>query len=75
MDLKFYLEDLLGRPVDLVTDKGLRRELRPLRESWIEFPVRSWSPLQSESLDAAPARICHRRGRRGRRIRLRQLAG
>jgi predicted nucleotidyltransferase len=29
MDLKFYLEDLLGRPVDLVTDKALRRELRP----------------------------------------------
>ena len=29
MDLKFYLEDLLGRPVDLVTDKALRKELRP----------------------------------------------
>ena len=29
MDLKFYLEDLLERPVDLVTDKGLREELRP----------------------------------------------
>jgi predicted nucleotidyltransferase len=29
MDLKFYFEDLLGRPVDLVTDKALRRELRP----------------------------------------------
>ena len=28
MDLKFYLEDLLGRPVDLVTDKALRKELR-----------------------------------------------
>ena len=25
----FYLEDLLGRQVDLVTDKALRRELRP----------------------------------------------
>lgn len=24
----FYLEDLLGRPVDLVTDKALRTELR-----------------------------------------------
>lgn len=32
MDLKFYLEDLLGRPVDLVTEKGLRRELRPYVE-------------------------------------------
>ena len=29
MDLKFYLEDLLGRDVDLVTDKALRPELRP----------------------------------------------
>jgi predicted nucleotidyltransferase len=28
----FYLEDLLGMPVDLVTQKGLRRELRPYVE-------------------------------------------
>lgn len=27
--VQFYLEDLLGRPVDLVTEKGLRPELRP----------------------------------------------
>ena len=26
---QFYLEDLLGRPVDLVTDTALRHELRP----------------------------------------------
>jgi hypothetical protein len=32
MDLKFYLEELLGRPVDLVTDKGLRQEIRPTVE-------------------------------------------
>ena len=32
MDLKFYLEDLLGRPVDLVTNKALREELRPYVE-------------------------------------------
>ncbi len=32
MDLKFYLEDLLGRPVDLVTEKALRQELRPYVE-------------------------------------------
>ena len=32
MDLNFYLEDLLGRPVDLVTDKALRKELRPYVE-------------------------------------------
>lgn len=30
--VQFYLEDLLGRPVDLVTDKALRPELRPLIE-------------------------------------------
>lgn len=32
MDLKFYLEDLLGRPVALVTEKALRQELRPYVE-------------------------------------------
>lgn len=30
--LQFYLEDLLGRPVDLVTDKALRDRLRPYVE-------------------------------------------
>ena len=27
--VQFYIEDLLGRRVDLVTDKALRSELRP----------------------------------------------
>ncbi len=27
--VQFYLEDLLGCPVDLVTEKALREELRP----------------------------------------------
>lgn len=27
--VQFYLEDLLGRQVDLVTEKALRKELRP----------------------------------------------
>ena len=30
--VQFFLEDLLGRPVDLVTDKALRPELRRLIE-------------------------------------------
>lgn len=30
--LQFFLEDLLGRPVDLVTSKALRAELRPYIE-------------------------------------------
>lgn len=30
--VQFYLEDLLGKPVDLVTDKALRPELRPFIE-------------------------------------------
>lgn len=30
--VQFYLEDLLGRRVDLVTDKALRAELRPYVE-------------------------------------------
>ncbi len=31
--VQFYLEDLLGRPVDLVTDKALRPEFRPSVEA------------------------------------------
>ena len=30
--VQFYIEDLLGRPVDLVTDKALRPEIRPFIE-------------------------------------------
>lgn len=30
--VQFYLEDLLGRPVDLVTEKALRPQLRPYIE-------------------------------------------
>ena len=30
--VQFYIEDLLGRPVDLVTNKALRAELRPFVE-------------------------------------------
>jgi predicted nucleotidyltransferase len=32
MDLSFYLEDLLGREVDLVTVKGLHPRIRPYVE-------------------------------------------
>ncbi len=31
--VQFYLEDLLGSPVDLVTEKALRPELRPFIEN------------------------------------------
>nr|WP_298412887.1 nucleotidyltransferase family protein [uncultured Halomonas sp.] len=31
-ELQFYLEDLLQRPVDLVTGKAIRSELRPFIE-------------------------------------------
>jgi len=30
--VQFFLEDLLDRPIDLVTDKALRKELRPFIE-------------------------------------------
>jgi uncharacterized protein len=30
--VQFYLEDLFGQPVDLITEKALRPELRPLIE-------------------------------------------
>jgi predicted nucleotidyltransferase len=34
--VQFYLEDVLGSPVDLVTEKALRPELRPFieQEAW-----------------------------------------
>jgi predicted nucleotidyltransferase len=32
MDLKFYLEELLGAPVDLVTRKALKPRLKPYIE-------------------------------------------
>jgi len=32
MDLKFFLEELLNRPVDLVTRKALKTRLRPYVE-------------------------------------------
>jgi predicted nucleotidyltransferase len=31
--VQFYLEDLLGSPIDLVTDKALRPQLRPYIEA------------------------------------------
>ena len=31
--VQFYLEDLLGHPVDLITEKALRPELRPYIEA------------------------------------------
>jgi predicted nucleotidyltransferase len=31
--VQFFLEDLLGRRIDLVTDKALRSELRPFVEA------------------------------------------
>ena len=32
MDLRFFLEDLLGTRVDLVTEAGLRQRIRPFVE-------------------------------------------
>lgn len=35
--VQFYLEDLLGCPVDLVTEKALRPELRPFIEREVRY--------------------------------------
>jgi len=32
MELKFFLEDLLGRKVDLITEDAMRSEIRPFIE-------------------------------------------
>lgn len=45
MDLKFFLEDLLGRPVDLVT----RRSIRPGLKARIESEARYVQGLQALS--------------------------
>ena len=37
MDLKFFLEDLLGRPVDLVTRKSIRPRLKTHIESEAQY--------------------------------------
>lgn len=37
MDLKFFLEDLLGRPVDLVISDTLKPRLRPLVEQQVLY--------------------------------------
>jgi hypothetical protein len=37
MDLKFFLEDLLGRPVDLVTRKSIRPRLKERIESEAQY--------------------------------------
>lgn len=47
--VQFFLEDLLGRPVDLVTQKALRPELRPHVE---RDAVRVWTRPHS------PTRPC-----------------
>ena len=39
--LQFYLEDLLSRPVDLVTTKALRNEFRPYVEREARLVARS----------------------------------
>jgi len=39
--MQFYLEDLLGCPVDLVTEKALRPELRPaIEREWVNVGTR-----------------------------------
>jgi uncharacterized protein len=39
MDLKFYLEELLGTSVDLVTDKAIRSEMRQsIEKEMIDVP-------------------------------------
>lgn len=37
MDLKFFLEDLLGRPVDLVTRRSIRPRLKERIESEAQY--------------------------------------
>ena len=47
--VQFYIEDLLDRRVDLVTDKALRAELRPAVESEAVHVRRRPPPLELAS--------------------------
>ena len=53
--VQFYIEDLLGRPVDLVTDKALRAEMRPYIEremiSEEQSEKRSWRLYLLDMID------------------------
>ena len=60
---QFYLEDLLGRPVDLVTDKALRPELRP----YVEADAAMNDFEDAPHPDAAPMALL--RGRHDRFLR------
>ncbi len=40
MDIKLYLEDLFGRPVDLVLEDSLRPELQPMILSEVLYATR-----------------------------------
>ena len=37
MDLKFYLEDLFGREVDLVTEKALKPQLKDIIMNYVVY--------------------------------------
>ena len=60
MDLKLALEDLLSVPVDLVTRRGLRPELRQrIEEEAIPLPLpRSTDPGGSAQRLCAPSALC-----------------
>ena len=50
--VQFYIEDLLGRPVDLVTEKALRPEFRPyVEQEAVMYPLK-----QSESFKISRSR-------------------
>ena len=53
MDLKFFLEDLLGRPVDLVT----RKSIRPRLKTRIESEARDYLLYLEDMQEAVPSRM------------------
>jgi len=50
--VQFYLEDLMGSPVDLVTNKALRPQLRPYIEKEL---IHVWANSEHK----AGARLAH----------------
>jgi len=63
--VQFYLEDLIGRPVNLVTDKSLRSELRPDIESISKSdkPQREWKFYIKDMIEFGKKSLSYTKGK------------
>ena len=61
--VQFYLEDLFGCPVDLVTEKAVRAELRPFIEQCMSDTAnREWQFYPDDMIEFAEKIIAYTQG-------------